>query len=145
MRKLRLVAVIIFGAWGGSVLYKYLSDDGKVLVSREKLPESETVTNLPEILVEIQETTSMEEYVEAHKNDITEIVKQSLTDDAIELKIEEAKPDFETVLAETIKDVDIYKKDVHKPIKHKKFKYCVKIEHKNDTPNELIIRQLRNE
>lgn len=131
MRKLRLIAVIIFAAYGGHALYKYLSDDGKVFISREKLPENKVVTTqLEEIVVE-QVQTSMDEYLAAHKDDLTEIINKSLTDDAIELKIEEVKP-----------KVDIYD---HKPIKRKKFKYCVKIEHKNDTPNELILRQLRND
>lgn len=137
MRKLRLIAVIVFVTWGGHTLYKYVSDDGKVFVSREKLPESEIVTNVETPVEIVHETNSMDEYFETHKDDVQETIKKSLTDDAIEIKVKEVKP--------IEKDVDIYKKSVHKPIKHKKFKYCVKIGHKNYTPNELIIRQLRND
>lgn len=137
MRKLRLVAVIVLVAWGSHALYKYFNDDIKIFVSDDKLPENE----LPEIIVE-QVQTPVED-VKPIEN-VEEIIEKSLTDDAIEIKVEETKP-LETVLAETIKEVDIYKKDVHKPIKRKKFKYCVKISHKHETTHDIIMRHFIND
>lgn len=135
MRKLRLIGIIIFAAWGGQSLYKYLSDDGRIFVSREKLPESETVSNASQqVPVEVQETTSMNEYFEAHKDDVAEIIKQSLTEiDSMEEYFEAHKNDYVKTLGDAIKDSN-------KVVKHKKAKYCVKIEHKNESVNEIILR-----
>lgn len=113
MRKLRLVAVIVFVAWGSHTLYKYLNN--------EKSPEIE----LPEIIVE-QVQTPVEDVKPVE--DIAEIINNALTDDAIELKIEEVKPKYE-----------------HKPIKRKKFKYCVKVSHKHETTHEIVMRHFIND
>lgn len=141
MRKLRLVAVIVLVAWGSHTLYKYFNDDIKIFVSDDKLPEKLPENELPEIIVE-QVQTPVED-VKPIEN-VEEIIEKSLTDDAIEIKVEETKP-LETVLAETIKEVDIYKKDVHKPIKRKKFKYCVKVKHNKETTHDIIMRHFIND
>lgn len=82
MRKLRLIGIILFAAYGGKALYKYVSEEGQIFISRVKLPEAQTISpESKEVPVQIEEKSSMDEYYEAHKNDVTEIVKKSIVEE----------------------------------------------------------------
>lgn len=154
MRKLRLVGIIIFAAYGGKALYKYLSDEGKVFVSRILLPEIHTVTPAPEeVPVQIETKTSMDEYYEAHKDDIHEIIKQSLTEepDSMTQYFESHKNDkvIENVKNKIKEKIEIHKKKKvsknikhAKHVKHKKAHYHIKKIHSNDTVHDIIMKHL---
>lgn len=118
MRKLRLVAVIMFGAYGGHALYKYLSEDGGVFISREKLPESEIVDNTSkEAPVEIIETkTSMDEYFESHKaENIAAKVKENIKEKVEKQKVDQTIEKLDEISAETERIAkEIFNNDVVK-------------------------------